>query len=92
VAAAVGGLRTAVADGVSGRLVEGHDARRWARVLGALIADPVERDRLAAGALVHAKAFGWPSTAAAVLEVYLEAMAHAGSRAGDAAEAFPVAR
>jgi D-inositol-3-phosphate glycosyltransferase len=92
VAAAVGGLRTAVADGVSGRLVEGHDARRWARVLGALIADPVERDRLAAGALVHAKAFGWPSTAAAVLEVYLEAMAYAGSRAGDAAEAFPVAR
>ena len=35
VAAAVGGLVTAVRDGVSGVLVDGHDPRDWARVLGA---------------------------------------------------------
>ena len=39
---AVGGLPTAVADGVSGLLVDGHDPRRWADALDRLLAD---RDR-----------------------------------------------
>ena len=37
VAAAVGGLVTAVRDGVSGVLVDGHDPDDWARVLGGLL-------------------------------------------------------
>ena len=77
VAASVGGLRTAVADGVSGVLVEGHDARRWASVLRSMLEDPACRTRLSAGAVRHVQSFGWPSTAAAVLEVYVEAMARA---------------
>ena len=36
VAASVGGLRTAVQDGHSGVLVEGHDPARWAQVLAGL--------------------------------------------------------
>ena len=40
VAAAVGGLVTAVRDGVSGVLVDGHDPVDWARVLGGLLAAP----------------------------------------------------
>ena len=36
VAASVGGLRTAVRDGVSGVLVDGHDPHDWAQVLAEL--------------------------------------------------------
>ena len=43
VAAAVGGLVTAVRDGVSGVLVDGHDPVDWARVLGGLLAAPGRR-------------------------------------------------
>jgi D-inositol-3-phosphate glycosyltransferase len=79
VAARVGGLPTAVADGVSGRLVDGHDPLAW----GAALSDAVsDRDRLARwsrDAVVHASGFGWEATADATLEVYRDAMAaHAG--------------
>ena len=73
VAAGVGGLREAVADDVSGVLVEGHDPARWARVLGDLIDDPARRGRLARGALRHASGFGWDRTVDRLLEVYAEA-------------------
>ena len=49
VAAAVGGLVTAVRDGVSGVLVDGHDPADWARVLGDLLAQPARRAELARG-------------------------------------------
>ncbi len=51
VAAAVGGLVTAVRDGVSGALVDGHDPTDWARVVGGLLDAPARRAELAAGAL-----------------------------------------
>ena len=47
VAAAVGGLTVAVADGVSGVLVDGHDPQTWADALAAVVLDPAERARLA---------------------------------------------
>jgi D-inositol-3-phosphate glycosyltransferase len=92
VAAAVGGLRTAVADRRSGVLVYGHDTRRWARVLGDLVDEPRRREELAVGAVEHVRAFGWPATAAAVLEVYTEAMEHTASLRPESMETFPVAR
>jgi D-inositol-3-phosphate glycosyltransferase len=49
VAAAVGGLVTAVRDGVSGVLVDGHDPRDWARALDSLLAAPRLRASLSAG-------------------------------------------
>lgn len=70
VAAAVGGLRSIVDDGVSGVLVRGHDPRRWAGVLADVLAD---RDRLAAfGAAARSSAerFGWDSAADQLLKVY----------------------
>jgi D-inositol-3-phosphate glycosyltransferase len=73
VAASVGGLRTAVRDGVSGLLVDGHDPGDWAEALGRLVDHPQRRAELAAGALRHAAGFGWSATAAALLDVYAAA-------------------
>jgi D-inositol-3-phosphate glycosyltransferase len=74
VAAAVGGLVTAVRDGVSGVLVDGHDPVDWARVLGGLLAAPAWRAHLARGAVVHAQHFSWARTASGLLAVYREAV------------------
>jgi D-inositol-3-phosphate glycosyltransferase len=71
VAACVGGLRTVVADGVSGQLVPGHDPVRWAAALADLLADPDARERLAVGAARHGASRGWDSAAAAMLKVYV---------------------
>lgn len=70
VAAAVGGLRTAVADTRSGILVDGHDPRVWAATLGALLDDPARRERMARAAVRHAASFSWDATVDALLEVY----------------------
>jgi D-inositol-3-phosphate glycosyltransferase len=75
VAAAVGGLRTAVADEVSGLLVAGHDPQSWADAIRRVLADPALRATLAAGAVHHASRFGWESTAQDTLAAYCEAMA-----------------
>jgi D-inositol-3-phosphate glycosyltransferase len=75
VAAATGGLLTAVADGDSGVLVDGHDPREWARVLDELLADTDQLTRLGLGGVKHAQGFGWAVTAARTLEVYAAALA-----------------
>ncbi|WP_115851895.1 D-inositol-3-phosphate glycosyltransferase [Thermasporomyces composti] len=75
VAAATGGLLTAVRDGESGVLVHGHDPRTWARTLDELLADPERRARLGAGGVAHARKFGWSVTAARTLDVYATALA-----------------
>ena len=74
VAAAVGGLVTAVRDGVSGVLVDGHDPVDWARVVGRLLDEPARRGELSAGAVAHARHFSWDRTAAGLLSVYREAV------------------
>jgi D-inositol-3-phosphate glycosyltransferase len=74
VAAAVGGLRTAVRDGYSGVLVDGHDPEVWARVLSDLLASPARLLQLSAGAREHAAAFNWPATAERLVGVYTGAM------------------
>jgi D-inositol-3-phosphate glycosyltransferase len=51
VAAAVGGLRTAVRDGVSGVLVDGHDPADWARAIERLLTEPGMLQRLSQGAV-----------------------------------------
>jgi len=74
VAAAVGGLVRAVRDGVSGVLVDGHDATDWAQVLGGLLAAPDRRAALARGAVHHARQFSWDRTASGLFTVYREAV------------------
>ncbi|MHA3702824.1 D-inositol-3-phosphate glycosyltransferase [Jatrophihabitans sp. YIM 134969] len=75
-AAAVGGLPTAVADGVSGMLVPGHDPKHWADALGGLLRDPERRARLAAGARTHAERFSWDRTTDSLLDAYAGATRH----------------
>jgi D-inositol-3-phosphate glycosyltransferase len=70
VASAVGGLRTAVADGISGVLVDGHDPRAWSSVLARLLMEPQRRILLSMGAVEHASHFGWDRTARGTLDVY----------------------
>jgi D-inositol-3-phosphate glycosyltransferase len=74
VAAAVGGLRTAVRDGYSGVLVEGHDPARYARVLERLIDSPGRLAELSRGARAHASVFDWPATADRLIGLYTRAM------------------
>jgi len=72
VAARVGGLPVAVADGRSGLLVPGHRAEQWA---DALLAALGRRDELGDGAVAHARAFSWDRTADALLATYTGAAA-----------------
>jgi D-inositol-3-phosphate glycosyltransferase len=74
-AAAVGGLRTAVADGVGGVLVDGHDPQHWAAALARLVEDPALRRRLSRGAVKHAQRFSWTATAQGLLGSYRAAAA-----------------
>ena len=66
VAAAVGGLPVAVADGTSGLLVEGHRA-------SAVALHPTRARALATGAIGHALRFSWERTTDALLCTYADA-------------------
>lgn len=70
VAAAVGGLPTAVHDGVSGVLVPGRDPGDYATAVRAVLA---RRELLAAGARWHAGRFSWDRTADALVAAYTSA-------------------
>ncbi len=70
VATAIGGLRTAVADGISGVLVDGHDPRAWSSVLARLLGEPQRRVLLSMGAIEHSSHFGWDATARGTLDIY----------------------
>jgi len=74
VAAAAGGLRTAVADGLSGILIAEHDPAHYASAIGSLLRNPGKLAKLSRGARRHASAFGWSSTVDRLLAVYGDAM------------------
>ena len=82
VAAAVGGLPTAVRDGVSGVLVDGHDPRDYAAAVRAVLA---RRELLSAGARRHAAQFSWDRTADALVAAYASAAAEMAGAAHRAA-------
>ena len=75
VAARVGGLPVAVADGRSGLLVPGHGAGQWADALASVALVPGRRAALAAGARRHACDFSWDRTTDALLDTYTDAAA-----------------
>jgi D-inositol-3-phosphate glycosyltransferase len=78
VAAAVGGLTTAVRDRFSGVLVDGHRPADYAAAIRAVVG---RRPLLAAGARRHAVQFSWDRTAAALVDAYTSAAAEMAARA-----------
>lgn len=74
VASAVGGLKTAVADNVSGRLIDGHNPIAYAHVMNQLLMNPVAREELSKGARMHAASFGWENTTAGLIDSYNRAL------------------
>jgi D-inositol-3-phosphate glycosyltransferase len=82
IAAAVGGLRYVVDDGLSGYLVEGHDpADHAARVLDVL-RDPAGARRMGEVGVAHSQRFSWDATAEEILAVYRELRDGAASAGG----------
>jgi D-inositol-3-phosphate glycosyltransferase len=82
VATSVGGLRTAVRDGYSGVLVNGHDPASWANAVRSLLTAPGRLAVLSQGAVRHASAFGWSATVDRLTAVYTGAMEEAAARVG----------
>jgi D-inositol-3-phosphate glycosyltransferase len=74
IAAAVGGLTTAVADGRSGVLVEGHDPDRWASAIAEVLHQPARLAQLRSWARRHAEGFSWDRTSDALLAAYADAV------------------
>jgi D-inositol-3-phosphate glycosyltransferase len=74
VAANVGGLPTAVDNGHSGVLVDGHDPQDYARVFEGLLTDDRALARLRSCAPEHAQQFGWARTAQLTLAAYHDAV------------------
>ena len=73
VAARVGGLPLAVADGETGVLVDGHDPAAWADALEALLDDDARRISMAEAAVGRAAEFSWKASAETLKQVYEEA-------------------
>lgn len=74
VAARVGGLPVAVADGETGLLVTGHDPSDWADALETLLED--DERRIAMGEAAHERAakFSWSASADQLAQVYEEVL------------------
>ncbi|MFF5763018.1 D-inositol-3-phosphate glycosyltransferase [Streptomyces tanashiensis] len=73
-AAAVGGLPTAVWDGVTGLLVRGHDPVEYARRLRWFAAHPEAVETMGAAAVRHARGMSWRASAGRTIEVYRGAL------------------
>jgi D-inositol-3-phosphate glycosyltransferase len=75
VAARVGGLSTAVDEGRSGILLDGHAVGDWTDAVAALLDDPSRLAALRRTARTHAERYSWQSTTDALQQVYAEAAA-----------------
>lgn len=74
VATDVGGLATVVRDGVTGRLISGHDPGAWATVMQDLIRDEPGRLAMGRAAAQHAATFTWDLTATRTMNLYSQAV------------------
>jgi D-inositol-3-phosphate glycosyltransferase len=74
IATNVGGLKTVVADNLSGLLVNGHDTRTWAEALSQIALNEELANRLQIGARQHASKFSWDKTVEGLVAVYEKAI------------------
>ena len=70
IAAASGGLREAVVDGLTGIVLDSRDPAVWGAALTELLTDDVLAARLSAAGRLRAEQLDWPRSAAALVEVY----------------------
>ena len=70
IAAAAGGLREAVAHGVTGQLMDSRRPEDWAAAITGLLTDPDRLARKGVVARVHARRFVWTWAAARLVAVY----------------------
>ncbi len=70
IAAAVGGLREAVVDGVTGVLLDTRDPQDWAATVSELLAAPARAARVGEAAREHALHHTWARTAERVVDAY----------------------
>ncbi|MBZ8177618.1 D-inositol-3-phosphate glycosyltransferase [Corynebacterium poyangense] len=75
VAARVGGLPLAVADGETGILVAGHDPHDWADALAELLDNDEKRIAMGEAAQRWARKFSWQASAEKLAALYDEALA-----------------
>ena len=74
IATNVGGLKTVVADNLSGLLVNGHDPRTWAEALAQISLNEKLSNELSSGARMHASKFSWDKTVEGLVQVYEKAI------------------
>ena len=74
VAARVGGLPLAVAEGQTGLLVEGHGTQAWADTLEQLLIDDPLRISMGEAAVAHAATFSWAASAGKLIGVYTDTL------------------
>lgn len=74
IATNVGGLKTVVADNLSGLLVNGHDARTWAEALAQISLNEKLVKQYQVGARQHATKFSWDKTVEGLIQVYEKAI------------------
>lgn len=72
VAAAVGGLRSIVVDGVTGRSIEDRDPVSYAAAIAAILDDPATAATMGERAAVRARGFTWPTAAARLRRIYAD--------------------
>jgi D-inositol-3-phosphate glycosyltransferase len=70
----VGGLTTAVANGVSGVLVSSHDPAQWGHQISNLLNDEALKTSMANKARRHAEQFSWSNTVSGLIESYQKAL------------------
>ena len=75
VAAAVGGLRYVVEDGVTGHLVEGHDPGDHADRILSILGDRGASRRMGEAGVARSLRFSWEATARGMLSAYRELLA-----------------
>ncbi|MFJ2353700.1 glycosyltransferase [Frigoribacterium sp. NPDC087798] len=79
IAAASGGLRESVVDGVTGIVLPQRDPQAWARAMTQVLADAGLRDRLSRASRSHALDHPWSRSADDLVGVYCGSLARQGS-------------
>jgi D-inositol-3-phosphate glycosyltransferase len=77
VAAAVGGLRTLVVDGITGFLVDGRDPAAYAARITRILDDPALATDMSRAAAVGACQYTWSTAAARLRRLYADISARA---------------